>query len=58
MPRETARCTVRHRTTNQGEHDMEQQTFNELLAAINEAHAAGNQQELVAQLEASLEAFE
>jgi len=36
---------------------MEQQTFNELLAAINSAHASGNQ-ELVAQLEASLEAFE
>ena len=55
--RHTARCTVQH-TTNQGEHDMEQTNLNELLAAINEAHAAGNQQELVAELEASLEVFE
>ena len=37
--------------------DMTQTNLNELLAAINEAHATGNQ-ELVAQLEASLEAFE
>ena len=43
---------------NQGEHDMTQTNLNELLAAINEAHAAGNQQELVAELEASLEVFE
>ena len=42
---------------NQGEHDMTQTNLNELLAAINEAHATGNQ-ELVAELEASLEAFE
>jgi len=37
---------------------MTQTNLNELLAAINAAHAAGNQQELVAELEASLEAFE
>lgn len=42
---------------NQGEHDMEQQTFNELLAAINAAIASG-QTELQAELEASLQAFE
>ena len=42
---------------NQGEHDMEQTNLNELLAAINAAHATGNQK-LVAELEASLEAFE
>ena len=36
---------------------MTQTNLNELLAAINSAHATGNQ-ELVAELEASLEAFE
>ena len=36
---------------------MEQTNLNELLAAINAAHATGNS-DLVAELEASLEVFE
>jgi hypothetical protein len=47
-------ATPHHKPRGQ---DMEQTNLNELLAAINAAHATGNS-DLVAELEASLEVFE